>query len=273
MTGHSYVYDIRTSEYARCTLVNFTGVDLFIWEKYIQFREHYGYDEELVADVIAKHGKMPARYEEWLFTYFHVTTSANKCKSFMTHGILDLKNAYSCPDSELREFLNGKGILIDIDNCLLKYRDYEYSITYGSTPPRLDSKAYACWSIGRRFYYDFTICGFLSVWEESAYGGNVHYRPEILDDIDNLLNLSLAQEWHLSHEAYEIVAMIPGSDIVCDSDDDQSEKDKILNYLTKAYNTAFGSPVEEVLLLKNNVQVLPQRIVEITPLRCWKSSL
>lgn len=269
----SYIYDIRTSEYALCTLVNFTGVVPPIWEKYIQLQGRYRYDEDLVADVIAKHGKMPPNYEEWLFTYFHVTTSANRCKSFETHGILDLKNAYSCPDSELREFLDRKGILIDIDNCCLKYRDHEYSIAYGIMPSRFDSKAYACWSIGRKFYYDFTTCGFLSVWDESAYGGNVHYRPEILDDIDNLLNLTLSQEWHLSHKAYEVVAIIPGTDIVYDGDNDQSEKDKIINYLTKAYNTAFGAPSEEVVLLKNNVQVPPQRIIEITPLRYWNSSL
>ena len=62
----SYIYDIRTSEYALCTLVNFTGVVPPIWEKYIQLQGRYRYDEDLVADVIAKHGKMPPNYEEWL---------------------------------------------------------------------------------------------------------------------------------------------------------------------------------------------------------------
>lgn len=267
--SRSYIYDIRTSESALRTLVNFTGVVPPIWEKYIRLRNNYRYDEDLVEDVITKHGHMPPNYKEWLFTYFHVTTSANKCKTFETHGILDLKNAYACSDSELREFLDSKGIIIDIDNCFLKYRGRDYSIAFGNTPPRYDSKAYYCWSIGRKFYYDFTTCGFLSVWDESPYGGYVHYRPEILSDIDNLLNLTLSQEWHLSHEAYEIVAMVQGSEIVYDGDDDQSDKDMILNYLTKAYNTAFGVPLEEVLLLKNNVQVPPQSIVEITPLRHW----
>jgi len=56
---------------------------------------------------------------------------------------------------------------------------------------------------------------------------------------------------------------------VYDGDDNQSDKEKILNYLTKAYNTAFGEPFEEIVLLKNNVQVPPQQIIDITPLHVW----
>lgn len=269
MMNYSYTYDIRTSENTMCTLVNFTGVAPPVWVNYIQQRERYLYDEELVEDVIAKHGHMTPNYEDWLFTYFHITTSANECKAIKAHGILDLKNAYLCPNSELRQFLDSKEIIIDLPNCLLKYRGYMYSIAYGNMPSRYDSQAYACWSIGRKFYYDFTTCGFLSVWDGSPYGGYVHYRPEILSDIDIILNLTISQEWHLSHIAYKIVAMVKGSDIVYDSDDEQSDKDKVLNYLTKAYNTAFGVPYEEILLLKNNVQVPPERIIEISPLGYW----
>lgn len=47
-------------------------------------------------------------------------------------------------------------------------------------------------------FYDYTACGFLSVWERSPYGGQVHCRPEILWDIDNLLRLDLSGEWELS---------------------------------------------------------------------------
>lgn len=265
----NYIYDIRTSEDALRTLVNFTGVTQPIWEKYISFCRYYQYDDDLIEDVIEKHGQMPPSYEEWLFTFFHVTTSANKCKSFERHGILDLKKAYEFQDSELREFLKREDIVIDIGNCILKYGDYEYSILYEDIPSTSYSEDDACRNIGRKFYYDFTICGFLSIWDKSPYGGNVHCWPEILVDIDNFLKLNLSREWHLSHEAYEIVAQIPGIDIVYDGDDNKSEKEKIIEYLTKAYNTAFGAPFEEIILLKNNVQVPPERIIEITPFRYW----
>lgn len=267
--NHSLIYDIRTSENALSTLVNFTGVVPPIWEKYIQRRSNYRYDEDLVEDVISKHGHFPTDYETWMFVYFHVTTSANECQSFKTHGIFDLKKSYLCTDSELRQFLDDKGVVIDIDAHSLSYRGRAHDISYGKCPSSFNTTAHACWSIGRKFYYDYTTCGFLSVWDSSPYGGYVHCRPEILSDIDNLLGLTLSQEWHMTHKPYEIVAIIQGSDIVYDGDDNQSSKDKILNYLTKAYNTAFGSTFEEIVLLKNNIQVPPHRIIEINPLSYW----
>lgn len=267
--NQSLIYDIRTAENALTTLVNFTGVVPPIWEKYILLRNNYQYDEDLVEDVINKHGHFPSSYETWMFIYFHVTTSANKCRSFKEHGILDLKESYLCHDSELRRFLDDKGVVIDIEAHSLSYRGQVYDISYGKCPSRFDTKAHACWSIGRKFYYDYTTCGFLSVWDRSPYGGYVHCRPEILSDIDNLLDLTLSQEWHLSHEPYEVVAVVPGTDIVYDGDDYQSSRDKVINYLTKAYNTAFGSPHEEILLLRNNIQISPHRIIEIKPLSCW----
>ena len=232
-------------------------------------RAKYNYDDDLVEDVINKYGHFPANFETWTFIYFHITTSANACASFRKYGILDLKNSYLCAESELREFLDNKGISIDIERCTLRYKNRIYDISYGRCPSEFDKDAYACWCIGRKFYYDYTTCGFLSVWDRSPYGGYVHWRPEILCDIDRLLGLTLSQEWHLEHKPYEIVAAIQGTDIVYDGDDWCSDKEKMLNYLTRAYNTAFGCPSEEIVLLKNNIQVPPNRIIEISPLRYW----
>ena len=266
---HKYVYDIRTSANALRTLINFTGVDSPIWEKFILRRKEYQYEDDLVKDVIQKHGCLPAGYEEWVFTYFHITTSANQCSSFKKHGILDLVHSYECEDSELHAFLDDKNIKIDIENRMLSYNQQTYDISFGECPPRFDRTAYACWSIGRKLYYDFTTCGFLSIWDAHPYGGYVHWRPEILSDIDNLLNLTLSNEWHISHKPYKIVATVQGRDIVYDGDDKQSIENKVLNYLTKAYITAFGAPTEHILLMKNGVQILPEGIIEISPLECW----
>ena len=266
----SFVYDIRTSENALSTLVNFTGVAPPIWESCMSQRGDYYYEEEFVEAVIKKYGYFPKNYEDWIFIYFHITTSSNGCASIKRHGILDLPNSYLCEDSELRRFLERKGIVIDIDNCKLSYKDQMFDISYQSHTPRYGTTSYACWAVGRKFYYDYTTCGFLSVWEKSSYGGCVHYRPEILNDIDTLLGLTLSQEWHLQHKAYEVVAAVPGTDIVYDGDEDQSDKEKVLYYLTKAYLAAFGSPTEEILLLKNHIQVPANRVVEIKPLMYWE---
>lgn len=266
---HSYLYDIRTSANALTTLVNFTGIVPPIWERCMSKRNEFRYDEEFVEHVINTYGHFPTDYETWLFIYFHITTSANGCESFKIHGILDLIESYKCLDSELRQFLDIRGIHINIGECTLTYHGKAYDISYNRPTPRPGSKEYACWSIGRKFYYDYTTCGFLSVWARSEYGGYVHRRPEILYDIDELLGLDLSQEWHMTHEPYEVVALVQGCDIVYDGDDNSSSKDKILNYLTRAYNTAFGAPFEEIVLLKNHIQVPPNHILEIKPLSYW----
>ena len=62
-----------------------------------------------------------------------------------------------------------------------------------------------------------------------------------------------------------------GSKIVYDGDDDYSDKEKVIDFLTKAYLTAFGSPSERVLLISNRVQIPISDILEIKPLEHWKS--
>ena len=118
---YNNVYDIRTSANALHTLINFTGVDLPIWEKFILRRREYRYEDDLVSDVIQKYGCFPSNYEEWVFTYYHITTSANQCSSFKKHGILDLVHSYECKDSELRTFLDDKNIKIDIESRILSF--------------------------------------------------------------------------------------------------------------------------------------------------------
>lgn len=263
------VYDIRTSENAWNTLVALTGVAPQIWERMLLHRSEYRWEDDLVEDVVRRYGQVPPRYEEWTFTYFHITTSADQCSSFQKHGILDLVHSYECKDSELRTFLDGKNIKLDLAGRTLCFGRQTYDISFGGRPPRSDGKARARWAIGRKLYYDFASCGFLSVWAGNPYGGYVHRRPEFLSDIDELLDLTLSEEWHISHKPYEITAVVPGADIVYDGDDEHTDRDKALHYLTKAYTTAFGAPSEEILLLKNGVQIPPDRIIDISPLSCW----
>lgn len=266
----NYVYDIRTSESAARTLKSFTGVDISIWNKYISQQKNYPNTDDFVRNVLAKYGHMPPDLKKWSFTYFHISTSANQCENFRKQGILDLKNTYSCLDSELRMFLDNKEIRIDLSKRILKYKKHEYNIEYVKTPYEFNSQEKACWLIGRKFYYDYTTCGFLSIDPQTPYLGEVHRRPEILSDIDNLLKLNLSEEWSMNHYPFEIVAMVQGSDIVCDAENDQDGNDRIINYLAKAYYAAFDSPSEEIILLKNGVHVKPKQIIEISPLKCWK---
>ncbi len=262
-------FDIRTIENARKTLTSLTGVSLDIWNENLYRTKDYKYDDYFVKDIINTYGKMPSSYKDFEFVYLHVTTSANECETFKKYGILDLKNSYNCKDTELRVFLDENGVYIDIENCTLTYKGQIYNISYSSSVPKQWTKEYSCWRIGRKFYYDYTTCGFLSIWPESPYGGNVHWRPEILNDIDNLLNIDLSNEWRHSHSPYEVTAKIKGTNIVYFCEDDQSEEEKVLAYLTLAYNIAFGSLSENVVLVENNIQIPPTDIVEIKQLDYW----
>lgn len=264
------IYDIRTTEAATYTLCNLTGVPVEVWEKYIGCEREYRYTENLVEHVIDTYGMWPSNYKEFDFIYFHVTTSANECTSFWKYGILDLQQAYICHDSELRLFLEEHDIYINLDKCILTYHGNDFDISYGRYPTRKNSKEYHCWAIGRKFYFDYTTCGFLSVWENSPYGGYVHRRPEILYDIDNLLELDLSGEWESTHRPYEIIAKVSGNKIVYDGNDDYSDREKVLDFLTMAYNTAFYFPSESILLIRNHVQIPPSDIIEIRPLSHWK---
>lgn len=263
------IYDIRTSEYAQQTLTNLTGVPISVWEQYLGREHEYKYTDYLVEEVIKSYGYFPHSYRDFEFIYFHVTTSANRCASFRSHGILDLRQSYLCQDSELRVFLEKHGIHIDLDERILVYHGQEFDISFGACP-RQDTEAYKRWSIGRKFYYDYTTCGFLSIWERSSYGGQVHLRPEVLMDIDDLLGLNLSREWTSTHNSYKIVARVSGEKIVYDSDDNQSDEDKVLNYLTKAYWNAFGEPSENILLIKNHIQIPPKDILEIKSMEYWR---
>ena len=265
------IYDIRTSEKALKTLVNLTGVSKDVWMDYVYRIREYSYTEKMIEDVVDRYGKLPTSYRDFEFVYFHVTTSSNNCQSIKDYGIFDLCMAYECTTSELRNFLDNHEIEIDLRQKLLRYKDKEFDISYSShRVPRNNTKEYDCWSIGRKFYFDYTTCGFLSVWERSPYGGLVHRRPEILMDIDNLLGLNLSREWQQTHKPFEVVAKVSGGNIVYPYDDDDSEEDKVLCFLAKAFNNAFGEPDEEILLLKNGIQISPHDILAIKPLKCWR---
>ena len=268
MTTSRPVYDIRTTELAQETLKNITEVPISVWKQHLEHEDKYKGIDNLIEAVIKSYGRLPHSYKDFQFIYLHVTTSANRCESIRKQGLLDLKHAYSCPDSELRTFLHQNSIHIDLDERLLKYKDRTFDITFGACP-RQDTLAYKCWSVGRKFYYDYTTCGFLSVWERSPYGGQVHRRPELLFDIDELLNLDLSREWESTHNAYEVVAKVSGEDIIFDGDDYQNDECKVLMYLTYAYQTAFGEPLERILLIENNIQIPPSNILEINPLEYW----
>lgn len=267
-----YIYDIRSSENALKTLTSLSGVPLNIWEKYIGHESEYEYMDDLVEEIVTSFGVLPLCYKDFEFNYLHVTTSANECKSFLKNGIMDLKETYLNPETELREFLDKNDVHFYLDECKMVYGRNTYDIHFSPNAPRAYTEEYHRWCIGRKFYYDFTSCGFLSVSKRSPYGGQVEWRPEILSDIDRLLKTDMSIEWAKSHKAYEIVARVSGDKILYNGYDGQTDREKVIRYLTTAYYTAFGEPSEEIILLKNHSFIPPNDIIAIEELSYWRKN-
>ncbi len=272
MNGNSLIYDIRTSDNAFKTLVNLTGVPYNIWADYYLRSNDYRNDDELVLDVVETHGNLTSTYKDWLFVYFHITTSANNCASIKKYGVMDLRQSYMCQESELRNFLDEHNIEIDLDAHTLRHNETIHDISYNDCPDEDDCILYYRWCIGRKFYYDFTTCGFLSIWDHIPYAGYVHHRPEILWDIDNLLDTDLSYEWKSSHAPYQIIIRTHGENVIFTGEPNLTDKERSLFYLIKAYTTAFGKPSEEEILLKDHVQVTPNDIIEVKPFLVWNAN-
>lgn len=265
------IYDIRTEQAAAYTLNRLTGVSDSLWRQNAYRERDFECIDYYVDAMINNYGtkQLPQSYMDMEYIYFHVTTSGNECRSIQKYGILDLKNAYECRESELRMFLDENDVFIDLDRAVLTYQGMKYDIKNGNPPWNHESIAYKSWSIGRKIYFDYTTCGFLSAWKNAPYGGQVHRRPEILFDIDELLGTNLSYQWECTHSPYEIVAKVSGRDICYPGYDEEPEKEKLMSYIVKAYNTAMYGTTEEILLMRNGVQISPDAIIQINPLTIW----
>ncbi len=161
------------------------------------------------------------------------------------------------------------GVEIRLDYNCLKYHDRYYDISFGECPCDSESDEYAAWSIGRKFYFDFTVCGFISINDRMEYGGNVHRRPEILEDIDSLLRTHFSYEWERSHSPYSVTFLVPLQDIVYNGWDTGTEEDMVMHYLYDAYMCVVNGPDTMEVLCKNGVEIRPEQIIECKKFTKW----
>lgn len=266
------LFDIRDEEKAAKTLERLTGVNATYWYiERIKNNGRYDYtdaDKDIERIISRNKGHYPQLCDlELVIT--HLTTSNNGCRSILDVGIIDLKKAYTNTRSELRRFLEQHGIEIRLDACCLKYNEKYYDISYEECPWDNESEEYAAWSVGRKFYYDFTVCGFLSINSKRPYSGMVHRRPEILWDIDKLLCTNLQTEWVRIYKSYEVVFKIPVLDTIYNGRDTESEQEMIMHYLLDAYMCISSGPDTEEILCKNGIEVCPNQILECNRFTMW----
>lgn len=266
------LYDIRDEKKAALTLEYLTGVQTKHWlieKKYNRNRNDYTDDDKDIERIVRENNGHFPNLEDFNLVVTHITTSSDKCLSIKKNGIIDLKKSYSLLTSDLRKFLDMNGIEILVDSCQLKYKGKIYDISYKDCPYNSRSKEYASWLVGRKFYYDFTVCGFISINQRDVYGGCVHERPEILYNIDNLLDTDLQIKWINEHEPYEVIFQIPVKDTIYDGYGEESEYEKVMSYLTRAYECICFGPRTIEILCKDNVDILPKQILECNKFEKW----
>lgn len=268
------LFDIRTEDKAAKTLERLTGVSAKHWKEekdnYVNRFDFSDLDKD-IENIIQKYNGYMPKLSEIEVVVTHITTSSKECKSIRENGIVDLKKAYENQDSELRQFLEQRGLEIQLDNCLLKYDGRYYDISIDKRCPlNHDSDEYWAWSVGHKFYFDFAVCGFKSLNNRDVYAGFVHRRPEILMDIDKLLGTHFENEWFENHKPYEVVFSIPESETIYRGEESDGEYERVLYYLYDAFICLILGPDTNEIVSKNGVEVKPSQILECNIFTKWK---
>lgn len=266
-------FDIRDENNAVQTLANLTGVDSKFWiaekiknQDRTDYKDEYKDIERVIMD---NNGHFP-KLKDIEIIITHITTSNDNCSSIKEKGLLNLKESYKIEGSDLRKFLDENGVYIDIDSRTLNYREKVFDISYGECPENNESSEYKSWSVGRKLYFDFAVCGFLTIDKRDIYGGLVHKRPEFLNDIDYLLGTNLSAKWFESHSPYEVVFVVPAYKVIYGGwNENADEHERVLYYLSCAYESMNSKINTKEIICKDDTEVLPEDIIEINVFDKW----
>lgn len=253
------IYDITDKENAYNTFLRLSNVDERVLQRYIN-EAKYGGSWDIFKRMLEKYDVRPAFKKDELICHLqHMTTSANGCEHIKEKGLTDLRVTYEDTDSELRQFLDEQGVKIDLPGQRIYFNGEDLgSIEYSKENNSSDyySPTHRRWSIGRKFYYDFCICGFFSFNHKRPYGGMVNYRPEILFNISELIRKRIDKVWTDTHKTYVVKFSIPYNQLV---HDDLDETD----FLYKAFYNVVDELEDEEVLLQDHITVLPEDIISI----------
>jgi hypothetical protein len=257
------IYDITSKKSSLETLEDLTEVRKEYWEYYSYECHDLGKDIDEVLQEVKTNFKVNTKINlnEITFVCLHVTTSNNGCKDILKYGLTDLKKVYASQETELRYFLDKHNIYINLENETIEISGKKESIHfYLPLPFDISDKNKNLWLIGRKFYYDFCVCGFLSIKSKHPYGGNVHLRPEIIMNISKLCKIDLERSWQESHSCHLVKFKVPYVNLANLSSESDSEETIRESLLFKAFwNTMYES--EEIILLKNNISISSKDII------------
>jgi len=199
--------------------------------------------------------------------FTHITTSNNGCIDIKNNGLMGLDQVIMS-ENEVTNFLHTYDVYIDVKHEIIETNRGICSITPIYDNVSDERKKYS--HLGTKIYNDFSICGFYYYSLTHPYGGRVHKRPEILNEISRVVNgVDLSREWENTFKkTYAIKSIVPMDKVDTyfigsyENDTNYNFKIGLLNRaLYKIY--ADTNMQNENCILKKNVSVLPSEIIEI----------
>lgn len=193
-----------------------------------------------------------------IFVLMHVTTSADECKGIRKDGLHDLVWAYK-HDTELRKFLDKYNIDIDIDNRKIIVNGNEFE---------MQNNIKQSGGVGYKFYNDPYVCGCFQLKKSDPYGGEVHTRPEIIYNINQIVRgNNLEYAWMETHKPYIVKFAVPFRKMkIALMTSMKDRKEVILQTMFNyAFNTVFYNDFNSdyIGILKRNEYIPPEDIIYI----------
>ncbi len=192
------------------------------------------------------------------FVLMHVTTSAEECNGIRKDGLHDLVWTYK-HNTELRKFLDKYNVDIDIDNRKIVVNGNEYE---------MQNDINQAGGVGYKFFGDPYVCGCFQLKKSNAYGGHVHIRPEIIYNINQIIQgNNLEYAWMETHKPYIVKISVPYRKMmIALMTSMKDKKETILQTMFNyAFNTVFYNDFSSdyIGILKRYEYVPPEDIISI----------
>lgn len=170
---------------------------------------------------------------------FHVTSNNDNCNSIKMTGLLNLQQALTM-NTPLKKYLRNFRIEFDVSNKIMWVKGKQFDITYNSSSWPSNEREERLENVARKVYFDHQINGFFCIQDFRGYGGEVHKRPEILFNLQELFQANiLVERWENSCKPYVVKYRAPLDyftyytfyDEKYEYEDDYKEKAKLKTWL------------------------------------------
>lgn len=234
------IYDIRTTESAKETLVNLTGILFEEWKTYETGDE--------LADMIGSIADN-IKLSHLIFKGTHITTSRNRCSDIEKYGLLGLDKIYNTEDSDFRKFLNENDVYINFEEKWISHKSEVIELT------GISSRENRAFFLANRINDDFGTNIFLCMPSYTAYETGIHTRPELLMNIDQVFATNLSELWIEQSKSYRVEVEVRG--------DMLSESISANSLIDYAWSVAVDGIKQFPLSLETNEFIPKENIVEI----------